>query len=92
MNRKISWESGALREIGLVYEKAEADPSIGELLEKLEDSALSEIRNNCSLLKTGQKKITPETVDGMSGPEKEDQLLDRHRDGRPVQQAGDLSV
>ena len=72
MNRKISWESGVLDEIELVYEKAENNENIGKMLEQLEDRALSEIRESCGLLKSEKYgKFTPEIIDGMSLSEKE---------------------
>ena len=72
MNRKISWESGVLDEIKLVYEKAENNENIGKMLEQLEDRALSEIRESCGLLKSEKYgKFTPEIIDGMSLSEKE---------------------
>ena len=67
MDRKISWNSGVLDEIELVYEKAEKDEKIGKMLEQLEDQALSEIRESCGLLKSEKYgKFTPEIIDGMS--------------------------
>ena len=52
MTRKISWESNVFDEIELVYEKAEENEKISDLLEQLEEKALSEARENCSLLTT----------------------------------------
>ena len=55
MNRKIAWDSGALDEISLVYDKAEENDAIGTNLEKLEEQALAEGGSASALLrKSGQ--------------------------------------
>lgn len=46
MERKISWRTGCFDEIELVYEKAEKDESIAELLSEMETMALTEAKNN----------------------------------------------
>ncbi len=45
---QLCWESGLLDEIGLVYEKANNDPSIKEQLINLEITALSEAQAACN--------------------------------------------
>ena len=44
---RIPWSSGALREIGLAYEKAEGNAAIAAGLSALETQALAEARENC---------------------------------------------
>lgn len=44
MERKIGWRTGCFDEIELVYEKAEKDESIAELLSEIETMALSEAK------------------------------------------------
>ncbi len=69
--RKISWFSGCHDEIELVYEKAEKDENIGNLLSELEEMALSEAENSCGLLSNDKKPITKEMVSAMSERDKE---------------------
>ena len=72
MTRKISWESNVFDEIELVYEKAEENEKISDLLEQLEEKALSEARENCSLLTTAQgEHLTSEQFDTLSENTKE---------------------
>ena len=72
MNRKIGWESYEFDEIGLVYEKAEENESIGRLLEQLEIQALAEAKANCGLLMTDAGgRISPEQFDNLEEEDKE---------------------
>lgn len=72
MNRKIAWNSGNLDEIEPVYEKAENDPGIGSLMEKLETQALEEAGRNIGLLKTGSGEVLkPEQFGALSDADKE---------------------
>ncbi len=72
MIRKLKWNSNVFDEIELVYEKAEANETIGKLLEQLELKALEEAKANCGLLKTDTgAHIAPEQFDGLSESDKE---------------------
>ena len=71
MERKIRWISACHDEIELVYEKAEQDDNIGNLLCELEEMALSEAENSCGLLLKDSKPITKEMVSAMSERDKE---------------------
>ena len=67
MNRKISWVSRELDEIGLVYEKAERNERTTALLEKLETQALCEAKENVGMLKTNDVSfLTPDQFDAFS--------------------------
>lgn len=71
MERKISWGSGCLDEIELVYEKAEENEEIGNLLSEMEEAALQEARNCAPMMKINGTYMTPERFDAMSGPNQE---------------------
>lgn len=72
MNRRISWDSCELEEIELVYEKAEADNDIGNLMEQLETLALSEAKANIGMLKTRNgDSLSPNQFDSLSDTDKE---------------------
>lgn len=71
MNRIITWSSGLLDEIELVYQRAEEDNVIGELLEKLERAALQEAEAafNGGLIK--KDDFSSGDFAGLPDPEKE---------------------
>ena len=71
MNRIITWSSGLLDEIELVYQRAEEDNVIGELLEKLEQAALQEAEAafNGGLIK--KDDFSSGDFAGLPDPEKE---------------------
>ncbi len=72
MNRKIRWNSNEFDEIELVYEKAESDESIGQMLEQLEIDALKEAKDNVSLLTTDfGNQLSSEQFDTLSEIDKE---------------------
>lgn len=72
MKRKIDWKSYVFDEIELVYEKAKVNDTIGNLLECLETLALTEAKNNCSLVTTDAGgRITPEQFDALTENDKE---------------------
>ena len=72
MNRMLSWESGHLDEIELVYEKAEGNPAIADQLEQLERLALSEARANCGMIQTPSgAPLTAGAFDALSDSDKE---------------------
>ncbi len=71
MERKINWNSGCFDEIGLVYEKAENNKTIGDLLSELEEIALRETENSCGLISIDNKPVSRDMVKAMSEIERE---------------------
>ena len=72
MERRINWDSGCFDEIGLVYQKAENNKIIGDLLSKLEETALIEAEDSCGLIiSTNNKPVNRDMVRAMSDIEKE---------------------
>lgn len=72
MNRKIEWSSREFDEIELIYEKAESDNSIGNMLEQLEICAMEEAKKSCGLLTTDSgKHISSEQFDRLAEIDKE---------------------
>ena len=71
MDWKLGWDSGALDEICLVYEKAEAVEGIADQLRQLEDLALSEARNYCRVSHEKGAAISAEQFDGLGVNDKE---------------------
>ena len=72
MERLINWTSGALDEIELVYEKAEqADETARDIVQKMEQTALSEAHACCPLLRRGGAALSPEQFDRMDESERE---------------------
>lgn len=68
---QIGWSSGALDDIGLVYEKAEADEKTADMLSRLESLALSEARQYCGTVSTFREGLTPEGFDRLSAAQRE---------------------
>lgn len=68
---RIGWTSGVLDDIGLVYEKAGADPVAAGMLSRLEDQALDEARQRCDMISAPGEKLTPEAYDGMAPEDRE---------------------
>ena len=75
IDRKISWKSYRLDEIELVHEKAEQEPAIGNLPEKLEVLALTEAHDHCGLLKSEKGPLTTEQFEAMNELDKETVLV-----------------
>ena len=72
MSYILSWKSGHLDEIELVFEKAEGNSALTAQLEKLEQLALAEARENCGMIKAPSgEALTAEQFDGFSDSEKE---------------------
>lgn len=72
MERKIRWAGWAFDEIDLIYEKAEGKENAENLLAALEEAALAEAKQNCSLLTTDVgNTISPEQFDELSDLDKE---------------------
>lgn len=72
MERLINWTSGALDEIELVYEKAEqANETARDIVQKMEQTALSEAHACCPLLRRGGAALSPEQFDRMDESERE---------------------
>lgn len=71
MVRKIHWITGCHDEIELVYEKAEQNEKVGQLLSELEQMALTETEESCGLLSINGEPITREMVLNMSRHDKE---------------------
>ncbi len=71
MDRKIEWKSYCHDEIELVYEKAEDNENIGNMLSELEQMALHEAEENCGLLRLSGQSITKEMFQAMSDNDKE---------------------
>ena len=72
MSYILSWESGHLDEIELVFEKAKDHPTLAAQLEKLEQLALAEARENCGMIKTSSgEALTAAQFDELSDSEKE---------------------
>ena len=72
MERLINWTSGALDEIELVYEKAEqANETARDIVQKMEQTALSEAHACCPLLRRGGAALSPKQFDRMDESERE---------------------
>ncbi len=71
MERKIRWMTGCHDEIELVYEKAEANDSIGAVLSELEEMALKEAHDNCGIVVLGGEQMSPEKYEALPGSKKE---------------------
>lgn len=71
MERQINWNSGCYDEIELVYDKANENENIAAILSELETMALREAKENCKMLKMGDKFLTKEMFLDMSENEKE---------------------
>ncbi len=74
MERMIGWESGVFDEMSLVYEKAEKDENIGNILAELEKMALQEAVDHCDLLLRKGQDITKEMFPEMTASEKEQMI------------------
>lgn len=73
MERKINWISGYLDEIELVYDKAEENAEIAELLSEFEEGALAEAKMQCGAFKieTDGKPVGPQQFDSVPDEIKE---------------------
>ena len=72
MNRQLTWKSGWLDEMELVYEKAAENAPLLSQLEQLETLALSEAKTHCGALTTKAGPLTPERFDRLSAARREE--------------------
>lgn len=71
MKRSIDWVSNCWDEIELVYEKCENKPAFGNDLMNLEQKALEEAQDACSLVTINGKHLTSDKFIRMSAYDKE---------------------